>query len=138
MDETRVSGFADHYRRLDEWELADIHGRQETLTEEAKEALARVVAERGVSLSGIEAAKKAEGEAEQRAEAEREEKAKRRDARWFKISLWIGIPLIVLGGIFRPERSWEVFVSTTTQTILLVAILYGGRWLWGLFSGKKD
>jgi hypothetical protein len=54
----------------------------------------------------------------------RVEKLEARDARWLKIAWVIGGPLLVLGLLLRPEKTWADLVATATQAVLLAAVSY--------------
>lgn len=134
MDKDKVAEFAARYQRLSEWELADIHARSATLTEEARAALVAVTADRGIDLKKLrqeEAAEEVERAAVEQANAEKKE---RRDARLFKILLVIGLPIVVLGALLRPERTYETFISALVQGVGLVVL----AWIILMFKRSRN
>ena len=112
------------YRGMDARDISELQGRASDLTDAARTALATVIDERRIDLQGVR---------DQRVIEEREmaeiarahvEKLEARDARWLKIAWIIGGPLLVLGLILRPEKTWADLVSTATQVVLLSAVSY--------------
>jgi hypothetical protein len=117
MDEQRVAEFIARYQGMEKWEIAELHARASSLTEEARTALDAVISGKNIDIEDIR--QKEEEENSLCAEKERvlAEKKKRRDARLFKAFLVVGTPLIVLQALLRPESAYETFVSTLVQVV---------------------
>jgi hypothetical protein len=111
MDNHKVSEFAAHYQSLSEWELADIHGKYTSLTEEARAALDAVVADRRIDFEKMRQAEAVEELERAAIEQTKSEKKTKRDSRLFKIFLAVGLPIIILGALLRPERAYETLIS---------------------------
>jgi len=129
MNNAKVAEFSTRYMCLTEWELADLDARRSSLTEEACIALDAVLANRTIDLKKVRQIE-AEEETKQAAlEVRKVGKRQTRDARVIKIFLVVGIPIIIFGALFRPERFLETLVSTGVQVVFLGFIYWGYlRW----------
>jgi hypothetical protein len=116
----KVAEFSAHYQSLNEGELADLHDRASSLTEEARMALDAVITNRGIDPEKMRQEAMKEDLDYIAKETVREEERKKRDARHTKIWIAISIPIVVLGMIFRPERTYETLISTITQVLVIV------------------
>lgn len=116
--------FKAHYREVSEWELLDIHSRSSTLTDDARIALAEVVAERKIDLQKLRQEESAEERARAAVESEKKKKWDQRDALLFKWFLIISLPIIVVWAFLRPDRAVEAFVSSLVQGIGLCLVAW--------------
>jgi hypothetical protein len=99
MEKTKVDEFLAHYQRLEEWEIAGLHDRASSLTEEARTA----IGDRGIDLEKIRhAAAKEEAEyaAKERARVIKKEK---REALLLKIFF----VMTALAIVFRPSQAYK-------------------------------
>lgn len=117
MDTRRLADFEERYRRLDEWELADIYAKYGSLTDEARAALDGVIRSRNIDLDNLR--QQEATEELHRAEMEQKiyEKWKKRDAFLLKISLALGVAIAIVGALLSPERAYETFISTLVQAV---------------------
>jgi len=135
--DARVAEFVAHYERLDDFAIADLFNRRHSLTSDAQAALDLVAQARQLNLSAVRNEMAREQEAIVEAERQREASWKRRDAFWFKVCLWVGIPLLGLGLVFQPERTYQTLVSTIVQVICLVLIAWVVLRIKRAVSGKR-
>lgn len=115
MDSTRIEEFSARYETLDQWEIAELHSRRKSLTPEACIALDQVVAKRGIDLAKLVQIEAEELARETAYENQQELLAKKKETRYFKWFLIIGIPIIIFGALFRTEKFYETVVSTLVQ-----------------------
>lgn len=137
MNNGQVAALVAHYQEMDEWEIADLHARDSSLTAEGRHALATVISHRNIDVQRIHAQMRMEERTLLDQERMREQKTKARDARWFKIMLIVTIPLIALSALLRPEKTWETFVSSLVQALGVTVIALIFLKLRRAFEGKK-
>jgi hypothetical protein len=125
--------FLERYRRLSEWELAEIHARASALTEEARMALASVAAERGIDFPRLHQEERDEQSQLAEAEQNRDEKRNVRSALLFKVMAIIVVPVVALGMLFRPEQTYQTFISVLVQGIGIAVI----AWIVLRFKGAR-
>ena len=124
MDIQKMAELTSHYDDMDEGEILEVHNRFSSLTEEGRMALNDVIARRGIDLDNMQQEINEEIFERVEKEKEREDKKDKRDSRFFKIFLFIGTPLIIVGALLSPERSYETLVETITQILALALILW--------------
>lgn len=124
MDSTRIEEFSARYEMLDQWEIAELHSRRNSLTPEACIALDQVVAKRGIDLAKLEQIEAAELAQKTAYENEQELLAQKKEARYLKWFLIIGTPIIIFGALFRTEKIYETVVSTLVQGVLIGLIYW--------------
>ena len=139
MNEELFAELVARYQSMDEWQIAELDAKKESLTEEARIALRGVVLDRKINLSVL----KKEKRIEEKTDAEVEEIKKIKKEKWNEnLEKWmviVGIPIIAIGTIFRPDRSYEIFLSTLIKGVyftLFVVVIYGGRRLFRKKSHK--
>jgi uncharacterized membrane protein len=132
MDRDKVAEFSANYETLGEWELFDINSRRATLTEEARIALDQTISKRGIDLAKLKEVEAAELTQQAEYEQQQQLKAEKRDARYFKFFLIIGLPIIILGALFRTDQVLETLVSSLVQ-VGVIGVLY-----WGYLKFKRS
>ena len=132
MDSSKIAAFSAHYESLSEWELYDIDAKRATLTEEARIALDQTLSRRGIDLATLKEVEAAEFAQQATYEQEQQIKAEKRDARYFKFFLIVGLPVVISGALFRTERFYETLISSLVQAGI-IGLLY-----WGYLKFKRS
>ncbi|NJO35620.1 MAG: hypothetical protein HC869_23645 [Rhodospirillales bacterium] len=109
MDQEQLRRFTDVYRQMRDEQLAALLGEQGTLTDEARQALLAVVAERP-DVPGIQRQEREEARRQSGQQAEREATEARRDVQLAgarpAIGFWLGLLAVIL-------CAWAVWRSLT-------------------------
>lgn len=123
MNTKKITEFEERYQNMHEEELVDIHENQNSLVEEAKIALAKVISERKIDL--IKLAREVHEEKEHRIKKREiiKEKEQKRDAFFYKIMLVIGIPVCLFQLLFNPDKFIQTFFSTIGFAFVLAIVL---------------
>lgn len=123
MNTKKITEFEERYQNMHEEELVDIHENQNSLVEEAKIALAKVISERKIDL--IKLAREVHEEKEHRIKKQEiiKEKEQKRDAFFYKIMLVIGIPVCLFQLLFNPDKFIQTFFSTIGFAFVLAIVL---------------
>ena len=119
-----VTQLVAQYSKLDEFAIFELSNHRESLTSHAKTALDLVIQQRAINLSSVRAQLASEQTTADEQERLRQEAWRRKDAFWLKTFLVVGVPLVVLGLAFQPERTYVTLVSTIVQAVGIVALVW--------------
>ena len=133
MDMRKVTTLTAHYKNMNEDEIALLHANP-NLTDEARLALNNVISTRKIDLATIR-----QEDAEEQFQIDESRKRivaakEKRNASFLKWLFIIGIPIVILGAIFRPERAIETLISTAMQGALILVL----AWIISSVKRKKD
>jgi hypothetical protein len=128
QEASEVDQLLKHYREVDALQLAELHDRSNELTESARAALSVVIEERGIDLNGIRQQRIVDDQEMAEVVRARIEKFEKRDERWLKIVVFIGIPLFLVALLLTPKKSVADIVAAVTQAIILTAISCVAYW----------
>lgn len=131
MNESKILEYMEQYEAVHEEELEHLDAKRDCLTSEAREALARTIKRRSVSIDDLRTDRSKEQLGIEREELEIAKRIGERDRKLLKLISIISVPLVILGILRSPDSAWQTFVSTLVQ----VAII--GLIVWVVFAVKK-
>ncbi|RRV00169.1 DUF308 domain-containing protein [Stutzerimonas xanthomarina] len=137
MDQARFNEFVARYEQMNEWQIARIQSQESDLTEEAKAALAQVIASRSIDPQRLRENSAAEDEQRAQKQQIQEEISRKREAKIFKILMIATAPIIAVAALMNPARAAETMVSTVVQALGFVLIAFGILKIKRYFSRNK-